>query len=184
MDTVKKDLEKRMHGPMEVLEREFNGLRTNRAHPSLLDSIFIDAYGASSPLSQVSTVSIIDARTIGVNVWDKSLIKAVEKALTESDLGINPVVEGTYIRIPLPHLSEERRKELVKVAAKYAESARVSIRNIRRDGMDQLKKMEKDSEISEDDLHRFSQDIQKLTDEFIKKIDQYYHDKEKDILSI
>ncbi len=181
---IKADTTARMEKTLETLKNDFGGLRAGRAHASLLDNIMVDAYGSLSPISQVGTISVPDARTLSVSVWDKSMAKSVEKALRESDLGLNPVSDGQLIRIPIPPLSEERRKELVKVAGKYAEQNKIAIRNIRRDALDNIKKLKKDNQISEDDEKRFSNEIQKLTDDSIKKIDDLSAQKEKDILQV
>lgn len=181
---IKSDTKNRMDKTLESLKTEFGGLRAGRAHASLLDGIMVDAYGSMTPISQVGTISVPDARTLSVSVWDRSLAKAVDKALRESDLGLNPASDGQLIRIPIPPLSEERRKELVKIASKYAEQNKVAIRNIRRDGLDGIKKLKKDNLISEDEEKRFENEIQKLTDESIKKIDEMFATKEKDILQV
>jgi ribosome recycling factor len=178
------DLKRRMTGTIESLKKDFNSLRTGRASASLLDNVMVEVYGASMPLAQVSTISVPEPRMLSVQVWDRSVVKSVEKAIQEAGLGLNPVCDGQLIRLPLPDLSEERRRELVKVAAKYAEAAKVSIRNVRRDGMDELKLMEKEGDISEDDLHRSSEEVQKITDEYIKKIDELFSQKERDIMSL
>jgi len=149
----KKALEKRMQGALSVLKQEFSGLRTGRASASLFDPIQVNAYGTRMPLTQVATVSVPEPRMISVQVWDKSNVSAVDKAIRESDLGLNPVVDGTTLRLPIPEMNEERRKEMAKVCAKYAEQARVAVRNVRRDGMEQLKKQEKDGVIGQDDHH-------------------------------
>lgn len=179
-----KELKRRMEGALNTLTNEFAGLRTGRAHVSLLDGITVEAYGSRMPLSQVGTVAAPEARMLIVQVWDKGMVKIVEKAIRESNLGLNPASDGQNIRVPLPELSEERRKELVKVAAKYAESCRVAIRNVRRDGMDALKKMEKDGDISKDEHHSRGEAIQKLTDEHVKKVDDMVASKEKDIMTV
>ncbi len=181
---IKKDTSERMEKTLETLRADFGGLRAGRAHASLLDNIMVEAYGNLSPISQVGTISVPDARTLSVSVWDKGLAKSVEKALRESDLGLNPVSDGQLIRIPIPPLSEERRKELSKVAGKYAEQSKVAIRNIRRDALDDVKKLKKDNLISEDDEKKYGNEIQKLTDESIKKIDDMLSQKEKDILQV
>ncbi len=181
---IKSDTKNRMDKTLESLKIDFSGLRAGRAHASLLDGIMVDAYGSMTPISQVGTISVPDARTLSVSVWDRSLAKAVDKALRESDLGLNPASDGQLIRIPIPPLSEERRKELVKIASKYAEQNKVAIRNIRRDGLDGIKKLKKDNLISEDEEKRFENEIQKLTDESIKKIDEMFAAKEKDILQV
>ena len=181
---IKNDTKVRMEKSFESLKSDFGGLRAGRAHASLLDGIMVEAYGSPTPLSQVGTVSVPDARTLSVSVWDKSLAKAAEKAIRESDLGLNPVSDGQLIRIPIPPLSEERRKELVKVAGKYAEQGKVAVRNVRRDALDGIKKLKKDNEISEDEEKKYENEIQKLTDETIKKIDEELARKEKDIMQV
>jgi ribosome recycling factor len=178
------DLTKRMDSALKALAHEFGGLRTGRASTNLLDGIQVDAYGSMLPLNQVGNITAPEARLLSVSVWDKSMVKAVEKAIRESDLGLNPAVDGQTIRVPIPALSEERRKEMVKVAHKYAENAKIAIRNVRRDGMDAVKKQEKDKLISEDEQRKQSDQIQKLTDDFIKKVDEQLALKEKDILSV
>lgn len=178
------DLKRRMTGTLESLKKDFNSLRTGRASTALLDNVVVDVYGASMPLSQVATISVPEARMLSVQVWDRSVVKSVEKAIQEAGLGLNPICDGQLIRLPLPDLSEERRRELVKVAAKYSEAGKVSIRNVRRDGMDELKLMEKEGDISEDDLRRSSEEVQKITDEYIKKIDELFSQKERDIMSL
>lgn len=178
------DLKKRMTTAFEVVSKDFSGLRTGRASPNLLESVMVEAYGGQMPLNQVGSVSVPEPRLLTVSVWDGEMAPAVEKAIREAGLGLNPSAAGTVIRVPLPELSEERRKELGKVAGKYAEQGRIAIRNIRRDGMDNLKKMEKDGHISEDDVHRLGDDIQKLTDEFVKKIDEALSHKEKEIMQV
>ncbi|MDP1724980.1 MAG: ribosome recycling factor [Alphaproteobacteria bacterium] len=178
------DLEKRMKSGIESLKKEFTGLRAGRASASMLDPIMVDAYGSMMPLSQVGTVTTPEPRLISVQVWDKGMSKAVEKAIRESGLGLNPIGEGQIIRVPLPELSEERRKELSKVASKYAEAARIAIRNVRRDGMETLKKMEKDGDISEDEHKKTSVDVQKLTDKFIEQVDVALVAKEKEIMQV
>ncbi|MEQ8829664.1 MAG: ribosome recycling factor [Alphaproteobacteria bacterium] len=179
-----KDLKRRMEGALENLAVEFQGLRTGRASTDLLTPIHVDAYGASMPLNQVASIAAPEPRMLSVTVWDNSMVKAVEKAIRESDLGLNPMTEGNVMRIPLPELNEERRTELTRVAGKYAEQARIAIRNIRRDGMDTLKRQEKDGEIGQDELHRGQDDIQKLTDEYVAKVDTSLADKEKDIMQV
>ncbi len=181
---LKEDIGRRMEGAVDVLHKEFSGLRTGRASVSLLDPVMVNAYGSDMPLNQVGSVSVPEARMISVQVWDKGMIKSVEKAIIDSGLGLNPAVDGQLIRIPIPPLNEERRTELAKIAGKYTEEARISVRNVRRHGMDELKKMEKDSHISEDAHHQYSDEIQKLTDDFIKKIDDTLAQKEKDIMQV
>lgn len=178
------DLKKRMNGALDSLAKEFSGLRTGRASVNLLEPITVDAYGATMPLTQVATVTVPDARMLSVSVWDQGMIKAVEKAIRESGLGLNPSVEGQTIRVPIPDMNQERRQELVKVASKYIEQTRVSIRNVRRDGMDELKKSEKAHEISEDEHKKLSEKVQELTDEQIKKAELMASQKEKDIMQI
>ncbi len=181
---IKNDTKIRMEKSFDSLKSDFGGLRAGRAHASLLDGIMVEAYGSPTPLAQVGTVSVPDARTLSVSVWDKSLAKAVEKAIRESDLGLNPVSDGQLIRIPIPPLSEERRKELVKVAGKYAEQGKIAVRNVRRDALDGIKKLKKDNAISEDEEKKYENEIQKLTDETIKKIDEELARKEKDIMQV
>jgi ribosome recycling factor len=178
------DLERRMRGVIESLKREIGGLRTGRASANLLDPVTVTVYGAKMPLNQVATVSVSDARTISVQVWDKSQVGAVDKGIREANLGLNPVVDGTLLRLPIPALNAERRQELVKLAHKYAEHARVGVRNVRRDGMDVLKKLEKDHVISEDDQRKNSTKVQELTDRLIKDIDQMLTTKEAEIKQV
>jgi ribosome recycling factor len=178
------DFARRMDGALEALRKEFAGLRTGRASVNLLDSVQVDAYGGSMHLSQLATVSVPEARLITVQVWDKTVIKAVDKAIRESGLGLNPQQDGGIIRVPIPELNEERRLELAKVAGKYAEQARVAIRNVRRDGMEMLKRLEKDSDISEDEHEKLSGEVQRLTDQHIKKVDESLQSKEKEIKQI
>jgi len=184
MSYNKADTEKRMKGGVDALHKEYAGLRTGRASVSLLDPVMVDAYGSKMPLNQVGSVSVPESRLLTVQVWDASMIKAVEKAIRESDLGLNPQTDGSLIRIPIPDLNEERRAELTKVAGKYAEQARVSIRNVRRDAMDGLKKMEKDNEISEDEHKRMADEVQDLTDKYVGQVDTMLADKEKDIMTV
>lgn len=181
---LKKDLSHRMDNAVEVLRKEFTGLRTGRAHASLLDPVMIEAYGQSMPLNQCATVGVPEPRLLTVQVWDKSQVKAVEKAIRDAGLGLNPQSDGQMIRVPIPSLNEERRKELQKIAGKYAEQARVAIRNVRRDGMDGLKKLEKDGQLSEDEAKKHEKDVQALTDETIKKLDDALAAKEKEILQV
>lgn len=178
------DLKRRMEGALATFHEEMKGLRTGRASTSMLDSIQVEAYGGMMPLNQVATVSVAEARLLTVSVWDKSMAAAVEKAIRIAGLGLNPAAEGTVIRVPTPDLSEERRKDLVKVAHKYAEQQRVAIRNIRRDGMDDLKKLEKDGGVSKDEVHNKGEELQKITDGYIKKIDDTLVTKEKDIMQV
>ena len=178
------DLTKRMDGSIATLNKEFGALRTGRASTNLLDTIQIEAYGSMLPILQVGNVTAPEARMLMVNVWDKSMVKAVEKAIRESDMGLNPAVDGQTIRVPIPAPSEERRKEMAKIAHKYSEAAKVAVRNVRRDGMDELKKQEKEKKISEDEQRTQSDKIQKLTDDYVKKIDELLAAKEKDIMSV
>jgi ribosome recycling factor len=183
-DAIIKDLRRRMDGALEVLRKEFAGLRTGRASASLLDPVVVEAYGNPMPLNQLATVSVPEPRLIIVQVWDRGNVKATEKAIREAGLGLNPQTEGQTLRVPIPDLNEERRKELTKVAARYAEQARVSVRNVRRDGLDLLKKQEKDHKIAQDQHRKLDKDIQALTDETIKKIDGLLAQKDKEILQV
>jgi ribosome recycling factor len=183
-DKIITDLRKRMDGAIEVLRKEFAGLRTGRASASLLDPVHVEAYGNRMPLNQVGTVSVPEPRLLLVQVWDKGNVKATEKAIREAGLGLNPQTEGQTIRVPVPDLSEERRKELTRVAAKYTEQARVSVRNVRRDGLDLLKKQEKDGTISQDQHRKLDKDIQTLTDATIKRVDDMLAAKDKEILQV
>lgn len=182
MTTDVNELRRRMEGALKSLHNEFGGLRTGRANASLLDNIQVDAYGAMMPLNQVATVSVPEAHMLSVQVWDKGVVKGVEKAINTAGLGLNAAADGQLVRVPIPGLSQERRVELTKIARKYAEEGKVSIRNIRRDGMESLKKAEKDGNISKDEHAKQADVIQKLTDEFIKKIDDATAVKEKEIL--
>ena len=183
-DPIVKDLRRRMDDALEVLRKEFAGLRTGRASASLLDPVVVEAYGNAMPLNQVGTVSVPEPRLIIVQVWDRGNVKATEKAIREAGLGLNPQTEGQTIRVPIPDLNEERRRELTKVAAKYAEQARVSVRNVRRDGMDLLKKQEKDHKITQDQHRKLDKDIQALTDDTIKRVDALLAQKDKEILQV
>ena len=178
------DLGKRMDSALEVLRKELQGLRTGRASASLLEPIVVEAYGSEMPLTQVGTVNVPEPRMLTVQVWDRGLVKAVEKAIRNSNLGLNPSVDGQLLRVPLPELTQERRNELVKVAHKYAEQTRIAVRNVRRDGMDQLKRLEKDGDISQDEHKQWSDEVQKLTDKHIDSINQLLEHKEKDILQV
>ena len=179
-----KDLERRMDGASEALRREFAGLRTGRASVHLLEPITVEAYGATTPIVQVGTIAVPEPRMITVQVWDRSLVGAVERAVRDSGLGLNPASDGQLVRVPIPMLSEERRIELGKIASKYAEQARVAVRNVRRDGMDELKRMERDHEMSQDDHHLWADEIQQLTDNHIKAIDEALEQKESEILQV
>jgi ribosome recycling factor len=178
----KSDLQRRMHGALEALRHELSGLRTGRASTALLDTIHVEVYGASMPLNQVATVSVPEPRMLSVQVWDRSNVQPVEKAIRAANLGLNPVTDGQLIRLPIPDLTEERRKELAKLVGQYAEKARVAVRNVRRDGMDHVKQDERKHDISEDEKKRLEHDVQKLTDETIKEIDDLAAAKEKEIL--
>jgi len=180
-DADVKELRKRMDGTLAALKTEFSGLRTGRASASLVEPIMVEAYGSPTPMTQVGTVNVPEPRMISIQVWDKGLVGAVEKAIRESGLGISPVVDGTSVRVPIPALTEERRIELTKVAAKYAEQSKVALRNIRRDGMEAIKKLEG---VSEDDQKRDSAEVQKLTDEMVKKIDEMLSTKEQEIMQV
>lgn len=177
----KKDIENRMQGAIESIKKEFSGLRAGRASTSLLDSVVVDVYGSKMPLNQVGSVSVPEPRLLTVQVWDGGNTAAVEKAIRNSGLGLNPMAEGTLIRVPMPELNEERRAELTKVAGKHSESARIAIRNVRKDGMDQIKA---DKDLPEDDQKRQSDEVQKLTDSFIKQVDELLANKEKDIMAV
>lgn len=178
------DIGRRMDGALEALRREFAGLRTGRASASLLEPITVDAYGASMPITQLGTISVPEPRMITVQVWDRSTVKAVEKAVRDSGLGLNPQSDGQLIRVPIPELNEERRRELSKIASKYAEQARVAVRNVRRDGMDLLKKLEKDGELSQDDHKVWADEVQEMTDAHIKLVDDAFATKEKEIMQV
>lgn len=178
------DLDRRMHGAIAALKSELAGLRTGRASINLVEPITVEAYGSTMPLNQVATVSVPEPRMISIQVWDRSMIQAVERAIRESNLGLNPIVEGQLMRIPIPELNAERRQELVKVAHKYAEQARVAVRNVRRDGLDQLKKEEKGGGVSEDDQKRLADEVQKLTDSMISEIDGILATKEEEITQV
>jgi ribosome recycling factor len=184
-DTFNKDeMGRRMKGAVSTLRTEFSGLRTGRASPALLDPVMVDAYGSMMPLNQVGNISTPEPRLLTVQVWDKGLAKAVDKAIRDAGLGLNPQMDGQLLRIPIPELNEERRKELAKLASKYAEAARVAIRNVRRDGMEVLKKLEKDHKIGQDEHHKQGDELQKLTDAHIKEIDQVLHGKEQEIMQV
>ena len=184
-ETYNKDeMIRRMNGAVAGLKGEFAGLRTGRASPALLDPVSIEAYGQQMHVSQLGTVSTPESRLLTVQVWDRSMVKTVDKAIRDAGLGLNPQVDGQLLRIPIPELNEERRKELVKLAHKYAEQGRVAIRNVRRDGMEILKRLEKDHKIGQDEHHKQGEELQKLTDAHIKDIDQLLHDKEQEIMQV
>lgn len=178
------DIKRRMQGAIQSFKHDLGGLRTGRASASLLDPIQVDAYGAMMPLNQVATVTVPEPRLLSVAVWDRAMVGAVEKAIRDSDLGLNPSTEGQTMRIRIPELNEQRRKEMVKVAHKYAEEARIAVRHVRRDGMDLLKKLEKDGHISKDDIERHSDQVQKATDQSVAEIDVALAGKEKEIMQV
>jgi ribosome recycling factor len=180
----KDELDRRMNGAIATLKSEMAGLRTGRASAALLDPVRVEAYGNSVPINQVGSIATPEARMITVQIWDKGLAKAVDKAIRDAGLGLNPQMDGQLLRIPLPELNQERRKELSKLAAKYAEAARVAVRNVRRDGNDLLKKLEKDHKISQDEQHTKAEELQKLTDDHIKTIDTALHAKEQEIMQV
>src|ERR687890_2716744 len=176
------DLKRRMHGAVEALRHDLQGLRTGRASIALLDPVQVEVYGTNMPLNQVATVAVPEPRLLSVQVWDRSNVQPVEKAIRSAGLGLNPITDGQTIRVPIPELTEERRKELAKLVGQYAEKARIAVRNVRRDGMEHLKQDEKKHQISEDERKRLESEVQKLTDETIKEIDEFAHAKEKEIL--
>ena len=178
------DIKRRMEGSLNSLKAEFMGLRAGRASTAMLEPIMVEAYGSKMPMNQLGNISVPEPRLLTVTVWDAGLTSSVEKAIRESDLGLNPMAEGTLIRVPIPDLSEERRKDMVKVAGRYAEAARVAVRNVRRDGIEAARKLEKDSEISEDERHDLETDIQKLTDDHVKQIDDALSNKETEITQV
>lgn len=178
------DIQRRMDGAVEMLRKEFAGLRAGRASASLLEPVTVEAYGSDMPINQVGTINVPEPRMISVQVWDKGMVKAVEKAIRNAGLGLNPAADGTLVRVPLPELSEERRNELVKVAHKYAEQSRIAVRNVRRDGMDTLKRMEKDGEMSQDDHRLWADEVQSMTDTHVEKINELLTQKEQDILTV
>lgn len=179
-----KDLQRRMEGAIQAYKSDLASLRTGRASANLLDPIQVQAYGSPMPINQVATISVPEPRMLSVSIWDKGMVGAVDRAIRESSLGLNPIVDGTTLRIPLPELNEQRRKELVKIAHTYAENARVAARHVRRDGLDHLKKAEKDGHTSEDDARRLSERVQKLTDDTIKEIDHLLTEKEAEIMHV
>lgn len=178
------EFSRRMDGALEALRKEFGGLRTGRASAHLLDQIVVQAYGSAMPLNQVGNVNVPEPRMITVQVWDRGLVREVEKAIRDGGLGLNPASDGQLVRVPIPELSQERRAELGKIAHKYAEQARVAVRNVRRDGMEMLKKQEKDGKISQDEHKGLHDQVQKLTDEHIKKVDEALATKEKEIMQV
>jgi ribosome recycling factor len=184
VETLKQDLTRRMDGALDTLKREFNGLRTGRAHPGLLEPVKVQAYGTEMPLTQCGTVGAPEPRMLTVQVWDRGLVGAVEKAIRDAGLGLNPAADGQLVRVPIPQLTTERRSELVKAAHKYAEGAKVAVRGVRRDGMEQIKTFEKKHDIGEDVAKDWSAEVQKLTDSYIKRVDDTLGDKEKDIKQV
>ena len=182
--SLKKDLQHKMDSTLDVVKKEFAGLRTGRASTALLEPVVVDAYGQKMPLNQVASVSTPEPRMISVSVWDKGLAKSVEKAIREANLGLNPMSDGTLIRVPIPPLTAERRTELTKVAHKYAEQARVAVRNVRREGNEALKKMEKDHKISQDEHRKFTDEVQKMTDQYVGKVDESLKVKEQEITQV
>jgi ribosome recycling factor len=183
-DSLLTDLRRRMDGAIEVLRKEFGGLRTGRASASLLEPVTVSAYGGTMPINQLANVSVPEPRMITVQVWDRAMVKAVDKAIREAGLGLNPQTEGQVIRVPIPDLNEERRRELTRVSAKYAEQARVSVRNVRRDGIEVLRRREKGAEISQDEQRKLQHEIQNLTDDYIRRIDDALAQKDKEILQV
>ncbi|GAA5785754.1 ribosome-recycling factor [Chitiniphilus shinanonensis] len=181
---IKKNTEAKMQKTVEALKTDLAKVRTGRAHTGLLDHIMVDYYGNPTPVNQVAAINLIDARTIGVQPWEKPMVAKVEKAIRDSDLGLNPATNGDVIRVPMPMLTEERRKDLTKVVRGEAEDARVAVRNVRRDANDQLKKLVKDKEISEDDERRGQDDVQKLTDKYIAEVDKLLAEKEKELMTV
>ncbi len=177
------DLKRRMDGAMTALRQEFASLRTGRASASMLEPVMVEAYGQPTPINQVGTVNVPEPRMVTINIWDKSLVGKAEKAIRESGLGINPVIDGTIISLPIPELNEERRQELTKVAGTYAENARVAIRNVRRDGMDQMKKAKADG-MSEDDQKLWQAEVQEMTDDYIKRVDEALETKQDEIMQV
>ncbi len=178
------DIKRRMHGAVSVLRTELSGLRTGRDSANLLDPVTVNAYGSQMPINQVATVNVPEPRMLSVQVWDKQLAGAVDRAIREANLGLNPIMEGTLLRIPIPELNAQRRQEMVKVAHKYAENARIAVRHVRRDGMDALKKLERDGHHSEDDTRAQSDELQKLTDATIKELDEMLAAKEREITQV
>src|SRR6204780_4722557 len=180
----KEDVNRRMNGSVTTLKTEFSGLRTGRASAALLDPVSVEAYGSPMPISQVGTVSVPESRLLTVQVWDKGLVKAVDKAIRDAGLGLNPQMDGQLLRIPIPELNEERRRDLAKLAHKYAEQARVAVRNVRRDGMEILKRLEKNHKIGQDEHHKLGEELQKVTDAHIRDIDHALHSKEQELMQV
>jgi ribosome recycling factor len=184
LNKLKQDLTRRMDGALETLRREFAGLRTGRASPGLLEPVRVEAYGTEMPISQVGTIAVPEARMLTVQVWDRSMVSAVERAIRDAGLGLNPASDGQLVRVPIPVLTAERRAELVKAAGRYAESAKVAVRGVRRDGMDQIKGLEKKHDLGEDVAKHWHDEVQKLTDQYIKRIDEAFAEKERDIRQV
>ncbi len=184
LNALKQDMVRRMDGAIETLRREFAGLRTGRASPGLLEPVRVEAYGSEVPIPQVGTIGVPESRMITVQVWDRTLVGAVERAIRDSGLGLNPMSDGQLVRVPIPQLTEERRGELAKAAGRYAEGGRVAVRGVRRDGMDQIRNFEKKHEIGEDEGRNWSDEVQKLTDQYIKRIDESLTEKERDIRQV
>lgn len=184
LNGIKADLARRMDGAIETLRREFAGLRAGRASPALLEPVRVEAYGTEMPIPQVGTINVPEPRMLTVQVWDRSMVGAVERAIRDAGLGLNPASDGQLVRIPIPILTAERRTELVKAANRYAEGARVAVRAVRRDGMDQIKAHEKKHEIGEDDAKNWQDEVQKLTDQYIKRIDDSFAEKERDVRQV
>lgn len=183
-DQLLNDLKKRYEGAISSCDHNLKSIRTGRASPNFLDPVIVDdVYGDRMHISQLASLTLLDAKTINIQVWDKSIVKKIEKAISNADLGVTPICDGENIRVILPALTQERRKELAKIASKFGEEGKVAVRNVRRDGMDQLKKMEKDNEISKNEHHNLSDQIQKITDDYIKKIENFVSSKEKDIIN-
>ncbi len=184
LENLKQDLTRRMDGAMETLRREFAGLRTGRANPALLEPVRVEAYGTEMPITQVGTIGVPEPRMMTVQVWDRTMVGAVERAIRDAGLGLNPASDGQVVRVPIPLLTTERRNELAKTAARYAEGARVAVRGVRRDGMEQIKGLEKKHTIGEDDARTWHDEVQKLTDQYVKRVDENLADKERDIRQV
>jgi ribosome recycling factor len=184
LNELKEDLARRMEGALETLRREFSGLRSGRASPALLEPVRVEAYGSEVPLSQVGTIGAPEARMLTVQVWDRTLVGAVERAIRDAGIGLNPASDGQLVRVPIPQLTGERRAELSKLAGRYSEGAKIAVRGVRRDGMDQTKALEKKGTISQDDEKRWAEEIQKLTDQFIKRVDEALSEKDKEIRQV
>jgi len=184
LNALKEDLTRRMDGAMESLRRDFAGLRSGRASPALLEPVRVEAYGGEVPLTQVGSIAVPEARMLTVQVWDRSLVGAVERAIRDAGLGLNPASDGQTVRVPIPQLTAERRAELAKAAGRYAEGAKIAVRGVRRDGMDQIKGFEKKGDISEDDVKDWSDEVQKLTDSYVKRVDDALADKDREIKQV